>query len=49
MNPRFVPSRLRCASTTAECSGLTSGIIIGTSGVARWAELFETTGVSARA
>jgi hypothetical protein len=49
MKPRFTPSRLRCNSITWACSGLSSGTIIGTSGVARWAELLEITGVSARA
>jgi hypothetical protein len=49
MKPRRVPRRRRCASITAAWSALISGIIIGTSGVQRWAELFEMTGVSARA
>ena len=47
--PRFDPRRRRCASMTAAWSALISGIIIGTSGVQRWAELLEMTGVSARA
>src|SRR3569623_3529515 len=49
MKPRLVPSRLRCASITATWCELISGTIIGTSGVQRCAELFETSGVSARA
>jgi hypothetical protein len=47
--PRLTPWRRRWASITAAWSSLISGIIIGTSGVARCAELFDTTGVSARA
>ena len=49
MKPRRVPSRLRCSAITSACCGFTSGTIIGTSGVPRWAELLETSGVSARA
>ena len=41
-----VPSRLTLRRDDRACSGFTSGMIIGTSGVARCAPLFETTGVS---
>jgi hypothetical protein len=49
MKPCFVPSRRRWDSITRAWSALISGIIIGASGVQRCAELFETTGTSARA
>ena len=44
--PRLVPRRFFWYSMTSACSGLSSGTIIGTSGVPRCAELLETTGVS---
>jgi hypothetical protein len=47
--PRLTPRRRRWASITWAWSSLISGMITGTSGVQRWAELFDTTGVSARA
>lgn len=47
INPLVVPSLFFWASITLVCSGLTSGRIIGTSGVQRLALLLDTTGTSA--
>ena len=44
--PRVVPRRFLWKGITAKCSGLISGITMGTSGVQRWALLLDTTGVS---
>ena len=46
MKPRLVPRRLRCAGMISAWSALISGMIIGTSGVKRCAELLEQTGHS---
>ena len=46
INPLVVPRRFFWSSITAKCSGFTSGITIGTSGVHLWALLLDTTGVS---
>ncbi len=47
MKPRFVPRRFLCALMSCVWSGLISGMISGTSGVQRIAELFDMTGISA--
>ena len=47
MNPLFVPSLFLCEAIISICSGFTSGMTIGTSGVCLCAELFDTTGHSA--
>ena len=46
MKPTLVPRRSRWRTMAWACSGLISGMIMGTSGTPRLAELLETTGVS---